>query len=157
MGPLSTNVAVASAVRRLPCAAAAGAVACADVAACAGQAAKAEPRARPAPAARMATAIVLMFFIVRPSFHPECADTKHGPSGPILRLRVSVRSDNLFLTCGFLPHLRRCSLASVSRWSARVSEGRRNRANTPENEAGLGQKLGQASKLIVRANLTTPR
>src|SRR3984957_13200978 len=103
MGPLSTNVAVASAVRRLPCAAAAGAVACAGVAACAGQTAKTEPRARPAPAARMATAIVLMFFIGRPSFHPECADTKHRPSEPTLRLRlkVSVRSDNLFLTCGY--------------------------------------------------------
>src|ERR1700732_5462134 len=102
MGSPSTNVAVALAVRRLPCAAAAGAVACADVAACAGQTAKTEPRARPAPAARRATAIVLMFFIVRPSFHPECADTKHGPSGPILRLRVSVRFDNPFLTCGYV-------------------------------------------------------
>src|SRR6202022_3040201 len=50
----------------------------------------------------MATVIVLMFFIVRPSFHPECADTKHGPSGPILRLRVSVRFDNPFLTCGYV-------------------------------------------------------
>src|ERR1700737_767679 len=95
----------------------------------------------------MATAIVLMFFIVRPSFHPECADTKHGPSGPILRLRVSVRYDNLFLTCGFLPPLRRCSLTSVSRWSEPVSEGRRNPANTHENAADLGQHLGQTSKL----------
>src|ERR1700736_5245757 len=109
MGPLSTNVAVASAVRRLPCAAAARAVACAGVAACAGQAAKTEPRARPAPAARMATAIVLMFFIVRPPFHPECADTKHGPSEPTLRLRLSVRSDNLFLTCGYPQRVRWCA------------------------------------------------
>src|ERR1700731_4647217 len=108
MGPLSTNVAVARAVRRLPCAAAAGAVACADVAACAGQTAKTEPRARPAPAARMATAIVLMFFIVRLSFHPECSDTKHGPSEPTSRLRVSVRSDNLFLTCGYGKEVRWC-------------------------------------------------
>src|ERR1700736_5074277 len=101
MGPPSTNVAVASAVRRLPCAAAAGAVACAGVAADAAWAAKTEPRARPAPAARIATAIVLMFFIVRPSFHPECVDTKHGPSKPTSRVKVSVRFDNLFLTCGF--------------------------------------------------------
>jgi hypothetical protein len=140
MGSPSTNVAVALAVRRLPCAAAAGAVACADVAACAGQTAKTEPRARPAPAARMATAIVLMFFIVRLSFHPECSDTKHGPSEPMSRLGVSVRSDNLFFTCGYPPRVRWCPSASSFRMSQRFGDmGERSR--TPPKSSWLAYAL----------------
>src|SRR6516225_3406955 len=102
MKPPSTNA--VDAVRRLRCAAAAGAVACAVAAACAGRAAKSEAarKAQATPAARMPTANALMLFMIGALLSPR---RRHKTWAS--RAQVEVRAYQLISTTHFRPAVMR--------------------------------------------------